>query len=105
MRAEAHEHKHLWEPMWRQKTRAVADRLLEAQYEQGEETKPDGDPVTGGPPHLSEFHLQDLKPMVTVCVKENLLGILAREVVKESFLRYTTTLCSSYKDQSSRKTC
>ena len=38
-----------------------------------------------GTPHLSDFHLQDLKPMVTVCAKENLLGILAKGVVKESF--------------------
>lgn len=34
MREEAQEHKHLWEPMRRQKARAVADRLLEAQYGQ-----------------------------------------------------------------------
>ena len=50
MRAEeALERKHLWEPMWRQKSQAVADRLLEAQYGQNEETKHDGDPVTGEP--------------------------------------------------------
>lgn len=46
---EAHECKHLWEPMWRQKSQAVANRLLEAQYGQSEETNMMGIQSQGNP--------------------------------------------------------
>lgn len=78
------ERKHPWELVIEQKTRAVADSLLEAWVWIGEETNMMGI-SHGGPTLKDEFHHQDLKPMVTVCNKENLLWILARGVVKESF--------------------